>query len=76
MIAFSVSRLLLDRLEDRSDISPRAHVLLGKMIRIVMIVLAVLIALSTVGVDLTSLAVFAGALGVGIVSACSIRHRT
>ena len=65
-IAFSVSRLLLDRLEDRSDISPRAHVLLGKMIRIVMIVLAVLIALSTVGVDLTSLAVFAGALGVGI----------
>ena len=65
-IALSVSRLLLERLEDRSDISPRAHVLLGKMIRIVLIVLAVLIALSIVGMNLAALAVFAGALGVGI----------
>lgn len=46
--------------------SPRARVLVGKILRGVLIALAVLISLSTVGINLAALAVFTGAVGVGI----------
>ena len=43
-----------------------ADLVLGKVIRAVLIVVAVLVALQQIGFDLTLLTVFGGALGVGI----------
>lgn len=52
---------------DRSnDLSPSFKVLIGKLIKIALIMLAGAFALSATGVDLTALTVFSGAVGVGI----------
>ena len=51
---------------DGASISPSTRVGLAKVTRLVLIVLAVLIALNASGIDLTALAVFGGALGVGL----------
>ncbi|MCY4214950.1 MAG: mechanosensitive ion channel [Gammaproteobacteria bacterium] len=65
-LAVFLSGLLQRRLRDVADLSPRAQVLLGKAARFTMIALAVIIALSSVGTNFAALAVFTGALGVGI----------
>lgn len=65
-VAVFLSGLLQDRLRHVADLSPRAQVLLGKAARFVMIAFAVVVALSTVGANFAALAVFTGALGVGI----------
>ncbi len=61
----------LSRLTDRglrgtADISPSIKVLLGKLVRIVLTIVAIVVAMSAVGIDLTAFAVFSGAVGVGI----------
>jgi hypothetical protein len=43
-----------------------ARVLLGKLIKATLVTLAVVLSLTSVGVDLTTFALFTGALGVGI----------
>src|SRR5215475_7824042 len=48
------------------DLTPSVQVLLGKVIRIGLMVFAVAIALSAVGINLSALTVFSGAAGVGI----------
>jgi small-conductance mechanosensitive channel len=48
------------------DLTPSVQVLLIKIIRIGLMVVAVVIALSSVGINLSALAVFSGAIGVGI----------
>jgi small-conductance mechanosensitive channel len=48
------------------DVSPSMQVLLSKIVRIVLFIGAMVIALRTVGIDLTVFAVFSGAIGVGI----------
>jgi small-conductance mechanosensitive channel len=48
------------------DLTPSVQVLLGKVIRIGLMVLAIAIALSAVGINLSALTVFSGAAGVGI----------
>lgn len=48
------------------DLTPTVRVLLGKLVKIILVIFAVAIALTSVGVDLTALTVFSGALGVGI----------
>jgi small-conductance mechanosensitive channel len=48
------------------DITPSLRVLIGKLTRVVLYVIAALVAISVVGIDLTALAVFSGALGLGI----------
>ena len=65
-LAVFLSGLLQSRLRDVAELSPRAQVLLGKAARFIMIALAVIIALSSVGTNFAALAVFTGALGVGI----------
>jgi small-conductance mechanosensitive channel len=49
-----------------ADLTPSLQVLLVKMIRVGLIILAVAIALSAVGINLSALAIFSGAAGVGI----------
>ncbi|MGE4265339.1 MAG: mechanosensitive ion channel family protein [Desulfovibrio sp.] len=60
------SSLLDDRLRATDGISPSAQALLSKGARFGMYVLALGITLSSVGVDLTTLTVFSGAVGVGV----------
>src|SRR6266446_50252 len=49
-----------------SDLTPSIQVLLVKMIRMGLMVIAIAIALGAVGINLSALAVFTGAAGVGI----------
>ena len=61
-----LSRFIDDRLEKSTSLTPSVAVLTGKLIRIVLIVTAVFLAISSVGIDLTIFTVFGGALGVGL----------
>jgi small-conductance mechanosensitive channel len=54
------------RINRSTDLTPSIQVLLVKMIRMGLMVIAVTIALSAVGINLSALAVFSGAVGVGI----------
>ncbi len=54
------------RLSRFPAITPTTQVFFAKILRIALIAAAVLIALTSVGIDITALAVFGGALGVGI----------
>src|ERR1700759_2502349 len=54
------------RINQSTDLTPSIQVLLVKMIRIGLMVVAVAVALSAVGINLSALAVFSGAVGVGI----------
>ena len=65
-IAVTLSGLVQKQIQGHSEISPRAQVLLGKVVRFSMIALAVIVALASVGTNFAALAVFTGALGVGI----------
>jgi small-conductance mechanosensitive channel len=65
--AASVSSRFLERRISRvPDLTPSIQVLLGKLLKITLITLAVVVALNSVGIDLTALALFSGAVGVGI----------
>ncbi len=64
--ASALSRVLERRINRVSDLTPSVQVLLGKLLKISLITLAVVIAVNSVGIDLTALAVFSGAVGVGI----------
>ena len=54
------------RISRSADLTPSIQVLLVKMIRMGLLVVAVAMALSAVGINLSALAVFSGAVGVGI----------
>src|ERR1700751_2723464 len=65
--AATVASNLFDRRITRvSEITPRARVLLGKLIKATLVTLAVVLSLTSIGVDLTTFALFTGALGVGV----------
>ena len=61
-----VSRLFEQRITRVSDLSPRARALFGKLLKITLVTLAIAVALTSVGFDLSTLALLGGALGVGI----------
>jgi small-conductance mechanosensitive channel len=61
-----LSGLIEQRLQRASRIDSSVRVVIGKFLRAALLVVGVLIALQAVGIDLTVLAVFGGALGVGI----------
>jgi len=65
-LATALSTLLEKRLERSKDTNASTRVLISKLTRISLVLLAILIALSAVGIDLTALAIFSGALGVGL----------
>jgi len=55
-----------NRINQSSDLTPSIQVLLVKMIRMGLLIVAIAVALSAVGINLSALAVFSGAVGVGI----------
>jgi small-conductance mechanosensitive channel len=61
-----MSNFIESRITRASDLTPSIQVLLIKIIRIGLMVVAIAVALSAVGINLQALAVFTGAAGVGI----------
>lgn len=66
LIALWVSRLIENKLMRAQHINVNMRVVLTKLTRILLMFIAVLVALSAVGLNLTLLSVFGGALGVGL----------
>jgi small-conductance mechanosensitive channel len=64
--AVAASNFLDRRLRGFTDLTPSIQVLLSKLIRIALLTFAIIIALSSLGIDLSVLAVFTGAVGVGL----------
>jgi len=64
--AVVVSDALERRIENVASLTPAIQVLLGKLLKITLVVVAIIAALSAVGIDLTAFTIFGGALGVGI----------
>jgi small-conductance mechanosensitive channel len=64
--AHAASDFLDRRVRRTADLTPSIQVLIGKLIRLVLIAFAIVIALSTVGIDFSALALFSGAVGVGL----------
>jgi small-conductance mechanosensitive channel len=64
--ANTASDFLDRRVRAAADLTPSIQVLIGKLIRLVLITFAILIVLSTVGIDFSALAFFSGAVGVGL----------
>ena len=54
------------RLADTADLSPTMRVLTAKILQIALFTLAIIVGLKAIGLDLTGLAVFSGAVGVGL----------
>ena len=65
-ISFSTGNFLDRRIQDVDELTPSLRVLLGKILRIAIIFIAVLVAMSGLGIDLTAFTVLSGAVGVGI----------
>lgn len=66
IVALWLSRLIENRLMQNTHLNPNMRVVLGKVLRIALTVFAVLFAFSAIGLDITLLSVFGGALGVGL----------
>jgi small-conductance mechanosensitive channel len=60
------SNFVESRITRSTDLTPSIQVLLVKMTRMGLMVIAIAIAMSAVGINLSALAVFSGAVGVGI----------
>jgi len=66
IVALTLARLVESRLMGVTQMNLSLRMALSKAARTVLLILAVLVALPAVGIDLTVLSVFGGALGVGI----------
>ena len=66
LLALWLGRLIENRISRAKFVNPAMQVALVKLVKFVLLVLAFLLALDAVGIDLTALTVFGGALGVGL----------
>lgn len=64
--AMTLGRFIENRLMKIDQLSLNGRVMINKVLRIALYVIAVVIALDTIGLDLTFLSVFGGAFGVGL----------
>jgi small-conductance mechanosensitive channel len=65
-VAMTASRFFERRLRTYQDLTPSIQVLLGKLVHIVLVTFAVVVVLSSMGIDFSALALFSGAVGVGV----------
>ncbi len=65
-LALGVGRFLDNQVQKSDELTPSIRVLIGKVVKIGLILLAGTVALSSVGIDLTALTVFSGAVGLGL----------
>jgi len=61
-----ISKFIDTWLSRSGDLTPSAQVLVSKLASIALIVLAIVIVLSSVGINLSALTIFGGAIGVGL----------
>jgi len=64
--ALGIGNFLDRRIQRVEELTPSLRVLLGKILRIALIVMAITIAMQSLNIDLTALTVLSGAVGVGI----------
>lgn len=65
-VAHYISTFLQNQINQTTALSSSLRVLISKIVQFTLMGLAVLLALGSVGIDLTAFAVFTGALGVGV----------
>ncbi|NSX54924.1 mechanosensitive ion channel family protein [Parasulfitobacter algicola] len=65
-LASLVSRFVQTRLGRASNMTSSVRTLIAQSVRIALLFIAIMLAMNAIGVDLTALAVFSGAVGVGI----------
>ncbi|HEY0843599.1 mechanosensitive ion channel family protein [Methylotenera sp.] len=65
-VAMWLSRVIENKLMQVAQLNANTRVMLAKVVRICLLFIAVLMGLSAVGLDLTLISVFGGALGVGL----------
>jgi small-conductance mechanosensitive channel len=65
-LALTTGNFLDRRIQSVDELTPSLRVLIGKILRIALMIFAVLLAMSSVGIDLTALTLLSGAIGVGI----------
>jgi len=65
-LAIGLTGVIEKQLRRSDSISPAARVLISKFVRIALISAAIVFSLDNLGIDLTALAVFSGALAVGL----------
>jgi small-conductance mechanosensitive channel len=65
-LAFSIGDFLDQRIQRSRELTPSLRVLTGKVLRIALIVVAALVWLSIIGLDVTVITVFSGAIGIGV----------
>ena len=65
-IASVLSNFIQGRVRRAQSLTPSAQTLIGHAVRIGLLFGAIIMALNVIGIDLTALAVFSGAIGIGI----------
>ena len=70
--AFSAGNFFDKRIQKAEELTPSLRVLLGKILRIALIVFAVMLAMQLLRIDLTALTVLSGAIGVALLGAVSL----
>jgi small-conductance mechanosensitive channel len=65
-LAFSIGDFLDQRIQRSRELTPSLRVLTGKILRIALIVIGALVWLSAIGLDVTVITVFSGAIGIGV----------
>ena len=66
LVTLWLAHLAEDRLAQAEGMEPTLRAMLAKLLRPLLVLVALLIVLPAVGIDLTALSVFGGALGVGL----------
>ncbi len=65
-MALASSNLLERQIKQSDNLTPTVQVLVSKIVKIVLVTFAFLVAIGSLGIDLTALTVFGGALGIGV----------
>ncbi len=65
-IATAIGNYLDRKIRNTTDLTPSLQVLAGKLVKLFLFTLTIVVVLNSVGIDLSSLVLFSGAVGVGL----------